>query len=89
MIKLLGVDKTEMPQVNGPIFLWHSATEDCLSWLTKTVVDTNNSIAYNLYDDKFDVYLGCKRGTKYASFDTTLTSAPHDFWDFNTGTIGE
>ena len=50
----------------GPILFVHSATKDCLSWLTKSVDAATDSIPKMLFDEGYDVYLACRRGTAYS-----------------------
>ena len=77
----------------GPVMFMHTVTKDCLSWLTSTQDDTEDSIPKKLFDLGYDVWLACRRGTEYsrekAGLDLTMDADLATYFDFNTETVGE
>ena len=76
----------------GQVLLMHSATQDCLNWLTDTADDTQASIPQLLFEAGYDVWLGCRRGT-FASRRRIIDEpiAPEDeedFFNYDTETVG-
>ena len=80
----------------GPVLLMHSATQDCLTWLTATADEATDSIPLSLFKDGYDVFLGCRRGTYYSRRiatpeDLEISGADEEkaFFDYDIQTVGE
>lgn len=50
----------------GPVLLVNTATKDCRSWFTDTMDENQDSIPKMLFDDGYDVWIACKRGSIYS-----------------------
>ena len=76
----------------SPIMFVHSATKDCMSWLTDTVDEDTDSIPKMLFDQGHDVYLACRRGTAYSraheTFDLATADGLASYFDYNTESVG-
>ena len=76
----------------SPILFVHTATKDCISWLTDSADDATDSIPKMLFDQGHDVYLACRRGTEYSraheTFDLSTADGLASYFDYNTGTVG-
>jgi len=86
-------DNNEVLQgTKGNILLVHSATRDCLSWLTMTQDETMDSIPKMLFDKGYNVFMACRRGTAYSraheTFDLDTAEGYKDYFNFNTNTVG-
>ena len=72
--------------------LVHSATKDCMSWFNDTVDAATDSIPKMLFDEGYDVYLACKRGTAYSrahqTFDLTTADGLASYFNYNTQSVG-
>lgn len=61
----------------GPVLLVNTATKDCRSWFIDTMDENQDSIPKMLFDEGYDVWIACKRGSIYSwehetPFDSTL-----------------
>ena len=76
----------------SPIIFVHTATKDCISWLTDSADDATDSIPKMLFDQGHDVYLACRRGTAYSraheTFDLSTADGLASYFNYNTGTVG-
>ena len=76
----------------SPIMFVHTATRDCLSWLTETKDDSVDSIPKLLFDQGHSVYLACRRGTAYSraheTFDLDTDEGLESYFDYSTGSVG-
>lgn len=72
----------------GPVLLLAPINQDCDWWLT-VEDNTTDSIPKQLFDDGWNVYIGCKRGSKYSLTNNNFDAVDNaeDFWNFNTDTI--
>ena len=72
----------------GSILFVHSATESCLTWLTSTQDDSKASIPQRYFDEGYNVYLACRRGTPYSreavGIDLSTPAGYKDYMDYNT-----
>lgn len=75
-----------------PLLIVHTATNDCLSWLTATEAGTD-SIPKILFSMGYDVFLGCRRGTEFSrsavGVDLETKEGEKLYFDFNTQSVGD
>lgn len=57
--------KTELQNKRHAVLMTHTATKNCVDWLTASAVGVD-SIPKLLFDKGYDVFLGCRRGTEYS-----------------------
>ncbi|RZC34843.1 gastric triacylglycerol lipase-like, partial [Asbolus verrucosus] len=62
-----------------PVFLQHGTFVDSANWADIG----NRSLAFNLADQGYDVWLGNFRGTRYSRRHKTLQPSDFKFWTFN------
>ncbi|XP_038703112.1 triacylglycerol lipase 2-like isoform X2 [Tripterygium wilfordii] len=62
-----------------PVLLQHGILMDGASWL---VTSPNQSLAFMLADNGFDVWLASTRGTKYSRGHVSLTPDDQSYWDW-------
>ena len=90
MIQFIGDEtQTEITDqgTKGIVLFVSSYTQDCLDWLTQTQDEATDSIPKQLFDDGFDVFLGCRRGSKYSQPDPITD--PEAYWNFSTEDLGD
>mmetsp|Transcript_4632 Transcript_4632/g.8089 ORF Transcript_4632/g.8089 Transcript_4632/m.8089 type:complete len:450 (-) Transcript_4632:28-1377(-) len=63
-----------------PVLLMHGLLECCEVWLCRS---SNDSLAYVLCEQGFDVWVGNVRGSKYGFKHRTLHSGSKEFWNFS------
>ncbi|CAB0036366.1 unnamed protein product [Trichogramma brassicae] len=81
---ILGIHR--IPQKNGvPIFLQHGLLLSSTDWLKN---GPNRSLAYLLWDEGYDVWLGNFRGNAYSRKHKTLSPKDKEFWDFSWHELG-
>ena len=82
----------ELQGLLRPVLITHTATLDCLDWLTSSEVGTD-SIPMKLFLQGYDVFLGCRRGTEFSrSADGLDLNTPEGlelYFDYDTQTVGE
>ena len=76
----------------GSVLFVHSATRDCLSWLTTTESESQRSIPQRYFDEGYSVFLACRRGTELSrqaeGIDLTTEDGYKMYFDYNTQTVG-
>lgn len=84
--------KTELQNKRHAVLMTHTATKNCVDWLTASAVGVD-SIPKLLFDKGYDVFLGCRRGTEYsrtlAGLDLTTPEGLELYFKYNTQTVGE
>ncbi|KAJ7964768.1 Lipase [Quillaja saponaria] len=63
-----------------PVLLQHGLLMDGITWL---LLPPQQSLAFLLADDGFDVWLANTRGTKYSRQHTSLTPGDPDYWNWS------
>ena len=76
----------------GPVLFVHTATKSCLSWLTDSVDENIDAIPKMLFDQGYDVYLACRRGTSFSraheTFDLDTEAGLESYYNYNTENVG-
>ncbi|KAG6460444.1 lipase 3-like [Manduca sexta] len=76
-----------MPNSGPPVYLMHGLLSSADDFVT---INLPNSIAYNLWLDGYDVWMGNARGNKYSRKHVTLDpDTDKEFWDFSWDEIGQ
>jgi pimeloyl-ACP methyl ester carboxylesterase len=65
---------------NEPVYLQHGLLDSSFAWVANM---PNQSLAYMLADDGYDVWLGNSRGNYYGKRHVRLTTHDDKFWDFS------
>lgn len=80
----------------GSVLMLPDARTDCLSWLKMPTDLSQSTVPKKLFDSGYDVFIGCRRGTKYSrkhrDFNANFnhpSGTSFQYWDFNTQTVGE
>ncbi|XP_054818021.1 triacylglycerol lipase 2-like [Prosopis cineraria] len=63
-----------------PVLLQHGLFVDAVSWLLSS---PDESLAFILSDNGFDVWLGNTRGTRYSSAHTSLSPIDRAYWEWS------
>lgn len=66
------------------VFLGHPYTTDSVVWVNKG----NNSLAFMLLEEGYDVWLGNSRGTRLSARHLNLTVEDEKFWEYSFHEIG-
>ncbi|KAF8391609.1 hypothetical protein HHK36_023915 [Tetracentron sinense] len=70
----------ETPGARPPVLLQHGLLMDGITWLLNS---PDQSLAFILADNGFDVWLSNTRGTKYSRGHTSLTPNDSAYWDWS------
>jgi len=73
-------NKTTGKASKGVAFLQHGIIDSSFTWVANP---PDQSLAYILADDGFDVWLGNSRGNTYSKKHTILTPADDKFWQYS------
>ncbi|CAD7950515.1 unnamed protein product [Amoebophrya sp. A120] len=75
---IFSASRTATPK--PPILLQHGLLDSCATWL---VNEPDESLAFILADQGFDVWLGNTRGSTWSLEHVNLTTQDSKFWDFS------
>ncbi|RZC34844.1 Abhydro lipase domain containing protein, partial [Asbolus verrucosus] len=62
-----------------PVYIQHGIAADSATW----VATGNRSLAFNLADEGYDVWLGNQRGTRYSRKHAILKDSDFEYWNYN------
>ena len=68
-----------------PVFLMHGFLTTPISFF---ISNAKNSLPFMLSDNGYDVFLGSRRGTKYSTNHTSLSTESKEFWNFTWHEVG-
>ena len=72
----------------GSILFLHSATRDCLDWLTSTQDMSMASIPQRYFDEGYNVFMACRRGTEFSraaeGIDLSTPEGYKEYMNYNT-----
>lgn len=68
-----------------PVFLMHGFLTTPISFL---ITGKKNSLPFILADNNYDVFLGSRRGTKFATKHKNLSTESAEYWNFDWNEIG-
>ena len=68
-----------------PVFLMHGFMTTPMSFL---ITGKKNSLPFILADNNYDVFLGSRRGTKFATKHKKLSTESKEYWNFDWHEIG-
>ena len=68
-----------------PVFLMHGLLSSSAEWV---LIGPNNSLAYLLADEGYDIWIGNSRGNRYSRAHTRLKPSDPEFWNFSWHEIG-